>query len=243
MPESPRRNGLENRPGIGIDATGGSTVDPTKNVLDLVEAAVKRQDDLRSSFNEYFNTKVLHIQEIVNLRAIHQKEIRELDTARLEKVREVDQLSYRTETERAQTAIRALAEAGAAATETLRKTMEERASLLATQQDVKFAESNKRISALELGQSEGKGKQAVSDPALEALAIEVRRLASSRDEIAGKATVADPMVAIMREELKALRTEMSTKTGFDAGKAAAIAAVGLAGGGGAAALIMQLMKH
>jgi hypothetical protein len=35
--------------GIPVDAHGGPTVDPTKNVLDLVDAANKRQDDLRGS--------------------------------------------------------------------------------------------------------------------------------------------------------------------------------------------------
>ncbi len=35
------------RPGIGVDARGGQVIDPTKNVLDLVEAAIRRQDDLR----------------------------------------------------------------------------------------------------------------------------------------------------------------------------------------------------
>ena len=36
------------RPGIPVDVFGGSTIDPTKNVLDLVNAAVQRQDDLRT---------------------------------------------------------------------------------------------------------------------------------------------------------------------------------------------------
>jgi hypothetical protein len=34
-------------PGIPVDSRGGPTIDPTKNVLDLVAAAIKRQDDLR----------------------------------------------------------------------------------------------------------------------------------------------------------------------------------------------------
>jgi hypothetical protein len=36
------------RPGIPVDSSGGPTIDPTKNVLDLVDASVKRQDDLRA---------------------------------------------------------------------------------------------------------------------------------------------------------------------------------------------------
>ena len=35
-------------PGPGVDSTGQTVVDPTKNVLDLVRAESRRQDDLRS---------------------------------------------------------------------------------------------------------------------------------------------------------------------------------------------------
>jgi hypothetical protein len=37
-------------PGIGVDSHGGGVVDPTKNVLDLVLAAVKRLDDLAAEW-------------------------------------------------------------------------------------------------------------------------------------------------------------------------------------------------
>ncbi len=42
-------------PGIPVDAHGGVTVDPTKNVLDLVTAAIRRQDDLREAENRLQN--------------------------------------------------------------------------------------------------------------------------------------------------------------------------------------------
>jgi hypothetical protein len=45
----PTQSGGPTRGGIPIDAFGGPTVDPTKNVLDLVEAANRRQDDLRQA--------------------------------------------------------------------------------------------------------------------------------------------------------------------------------------------------
>jgi hypothetical protein len=201
--------------GLGVDASGGAVVDPTANVIALVEARADAAASLREADLKFADSQAEHLKEIGELRAVHAKEIRELDTIRLEKVREVDQLSYRTETERAQTAIRALADSQAQATETLRKTMEGNAALLASQQDVKFAESNKRISALELALSEGKGKQTVADPAMERLAGVVEKLAAANN----------------------------TRTGFDAGRAAAIAGAGVLGGGGIAALVMQLMRH
>jgi hypothetical protein len=41
-----------------IDASGNPVVDPTKNVLDLVAAAIQRQDDLRLSENRTIENKI-----------------------------------------------------------------------------------------------------------------------------------------------------------------------------------------
>jgi len=46
------------RPGIGIDSFGGQVIDPTKNVLDLVQAAIQRQDDLRAAETRRVNEKI-----------------------------------------------------------------------------------------------------------------------------------------------------------------------------------------
>jgi len=45
----------ESRPGIGVDAEGGGVIDPTKNVLDLVLAAVTRLNDLRAADTRHFD--------------------------------------------------------------------------------------------------------------------------------------------------------------------------------------------
>ena len=44
--------------GIPVDAFGGPTVDPTRNVLDLVDAAVRRQDDLRQANATHIEEKL-----------------------------------------------------------------------------------------------------------------------------------------------------------------------------------------
>lgn len=41
--------------GEGIDRYGNPVIDPTKNVLDLVQAAIKRQDDLREAEAKFQN--------------------------------------------------------------------------------------------------------------------------------------------------------------------------------------------
>ncbi len=47
--------GLRSAIGIPVDASGGPTIDPTKNVLDLVRAESKYQDAMRDAFNTYQN--------------------------------------------------------------------------------------------------------------------------------------------------------------------------------------------
>lgn len=56
MPE--RSSSPERRRGIGIDSFGGQVIDPTKNVLDLVQAAIQRQDDLRAAETRRVNEKI-----------------------------------------------------------------------------------------------------------------------------------------------------------------------------------------
>jgi hypothetical protein len=69
--------------GAGVDASGNPVLDPTKNVLDLVDAAINRQDDLRE-------LTAAHVKEIVALRAEYDKELREAETNRIDAIRQVD---------------------------------------------------------------------------------------------------------------------------------------------------------
>jgi len=49
---------IPGRAGLPIDIHGGPTIDPTKNVLDLVRAEAKRQDDLRESIVHRIDTSL-----------------------------------------------------------------------------------------------------------------------------------------------------------------------------------------
>ena len=66
----------EGRPGIGIDKFGNQVVDPTKNVLDLVLAAVKRLDDLNDAM-----TKRADDLRVANTR--YQDALRDAETRRI----------------------------------------------------------------------------------------------------------------------------------------------------------------
>jgi hypothetical protein len=69
--------------GEGVDASGGPVIDPTKNVLDLVAAAIARQDDLRAMESD-------HLREVMKMRADYDQRLREAETARIDAIRAVD---------------------------------------------------------------------------------------------------------------------------------------------------------
>ena len=69
--------------GLGVDAFGGPVIDPTANVLALVDAAVQRQDDLRAAEKD-------HVREIISLNAEHAKDLREAESKRIDAIRAVD---------------------------------------------------------------------------------------------------------------------------------------------------------
>lgn len=66
-----------------FDGDGKPIIDPTKNVLDLVTAAMKRQDDLRDLADS-------HVKEIADLRASYEEQLRRAETARIDAIRAVD---------------------------------------------------------------------------------------------------------------------------------------------------------
>ena len=190
--------------GIGVDSKGGAVIDPTTNVLALVESAIKRQDDLRVSNEKYLEAEARHLKDMAVLRADYDRLLRENERARQEKVREVDVLGARTEADRAQAAIKALAETSSTTAETLRKTVETTALSQANQLDLKFAESNKRIAAIEQALSEGRGKQTISDPMTAELTTEIKHLRELQSEGAGRGEGMDKLFGYVMTLIGAL---------------------------------------
>jgi hypothetical protein len=148
------------QPGIGVDAQGGAVIDPTKNVLNLVEREIKRLDDMSDLRAQLVDEKIMRMDQVATLRAEHAKEIRESESNRLNAIRQEDVLNASTAAERAGEAIRTLATQTAANQEANRNAVTASASALASQLTSLFAESNKRLSAVELALSAGAGKGA-----------------------------------------------------------------------------------
>lgn len=146
-PKTPRQ-----MPGIAVDAQGGAVVDPTANVLDLVEAAVRRQDDLRSAAEKLYDAEVRHLNHMAELRAEFSKELRELESKRVDANRQVDVLAAKTEAAGVLAAVQTLAATTASTAETLRNTLASTLSAV-----------NERIASLEKSSYTGAGKGAGED--------------------------------------------------------------------------------
>ncbi len=113
--------------GIPVDKYGGATIDPTKNVLDLVEAAIRRVDDLRMAetrrIDEIIAAEVLraaqlrtedskrtedmaelraaHSTEILRLTTSHSKELMEAEAKRIDAIRIIDVAAVSTANDKA----------------------------------------------------------------------------------------------------------------------------------------------
>ncbi len=70
-------------PGPGVDARGVPVVDPSANVIALNDAAIKRQDDLRTM-------EARHVRELMNSRFGYAKELSRAESARIDAIHQAD---------------------------------------------------------------------------------------------------------------------------------------------------------
>lgn len=172
--------------GLTVDATGAPAIDPTENVLALVDAAQERSEAIRVLTAEVADAKLSRIEALVALRAEHAKEIRQLESDRLDKIRMVDVLAANTAAERAQVAIQTLATTTTANADTLRSMVSATAAAIASQTAITNAALTERIASLEKSSYTGAGKQALADPMLTELIMEMRSLRHTQVGGAGK---------------------------------------------------------
>jgi hypothetical protein len=104
------------------------------------------------------------------------------ETDRLNAIRQVDVLAVSTTAASSLAAIQRLAETSATNADNLRTTMTQTAATLAQQSAAAFAAMTERIAALEKSMYEGAGKSKVSDPAMEALLLQVKQLTGTKSE-------------------------------------------------------------
>jgi hypothetical protein len=180
-----------------VDAWGGPVIDPTKNVLDLVKAAVERIDDMAALRGELHAAEIGHQDEMSKLRAVHeatvgkmreeyQEKISHAEAGRLDSIRQVDREEVAKTAVAANQAITVLAKQTTDLATTLDKKVTDTATAAEQRNSAVNTDFNKRIAALELSSSEGKGKQGVFDPQMEKLTTLVEVLARNQATGTGK---------------------------------------------------------
>lgn len=185
-----------NTNGHAVDAGGNTVADPSQNVGALVIAEGRRQDDLRCAeqrrqddlrlaAKELAGVNTLHAQEIALLRDKHSADMAAKESGRVDSLRQGDREENTRAATAAQANIASLALTTAQLADTLRNQVASTAAAAEARQVSYSGDVGKRLTAVELSLSEGKGKQQVSDPAMERLAVLVEKLASAQQTGAG----------------------------------------------------------
>lgn len=184
-----------------------AAADPTNNVTAMVgvekehakELRIlerRRTDDLQAKDREISDIQHKHQESILciksanedrisGLREGYQEKIQHAESGRLDSIRQVDREEVAKTAVAANTAITVLANRTAELALTLDKKVSDTAAAAEARGSTQYSDTNKRLSALELSSSEGKGKQTVSDPQMEKLTEVVAALA--RSQVAGTA--------------------------------------------------------
>lgn len=115
------------RAGLPVDSSGSLAIDPTANVIALVELHAKHNDEMRELQNTLTMAEIRHAEEIGKLRSEHSKEM----------------------TARSDTALKALADVTTATAETLRLTLANTERNLATKTASDMSVVTDRLFALE----------------------------------------------------------------------------------------------
>ncbi len=188
---------VEKRKGLAVDSEGNPVIDPTENVLALVVAAVKRQDDLRVAAEKFMEAELTHVRLTEALRAEHSRELNDKESNRLDAIRQVDVQNGNAAAAAAADAIRVLAATTAANAEKLRtdlnataatmaKQTADVAATMAAQQAGTVAGITERIAALEKSSYEGIGKGRVADPMMAEFMADMKSMLRAQSQTVGK---------------------------------------------------------
>jgi len=175
---------------LGVDSSGNPVFDPSANVLSLVEAAVRRLDDVNQAEqkrnDQLREAESRRVDEQLSLRAEYESKLQIAEAKRIDAIRAVDVNAVAVASQRASDQATVLAAQVAQSAEALRGLVATTAANAAASQAQMVNTLSSRLTALEQAQYEGKGKSTIADPALIALVEQVKALAVSRDQTTGK---------------------------------------------------------
>jgi hypothetical protein len=189
MPVNRRKIRLDRQsgaPGLGIDAYGGQVIDPTKNVSELVDAAILRIDDMAVLRGQVVDEQVrrmydnqVWLEKFSLLRAQHNQEVRKMESDRVDKIRSVDVANAANTATQLLSAVTNLATTNQNIAETLRNQVATTAAATQTAFERVINPLQERVTSLEKSTNIGAGRAGVSDPAMTELIAEVKGLAKS----------------------------------------------------------------
>jgi hypothetical protein len=96
-------------PGAAVDAQGRPVLDPTKNVLDLVEAAITRLDDLNEAYRNRYEMEFRNLVDRMDRETRYTSELRKAEAERINAIRSVDVQALQQATSAAEIRATALA--------------------------------------------------------------------------------------------------------------------------------------
>lgn len=213
--DSHRRENDTGQPGIAVDASGGTVVDPTKNVLDTVRSESRYQNDMRDSLERLLNAKVDGVRELTKVVSdnviSYQNAQRDAETRRIDELAETRQEFQNT--------IRDM----------LAESVRTTSTLVSTQLVQIQATFDTRVSKLEAGAFTQAGKSSVADPqiadAMARIPISIAQLATATAETMAKMVATNneaqekatrQNAEALSELTKSLRTVERTEAGSTA---------------------------
>ena len=165
----------EQPPGPAVDSAGRTVIDPTKNVDALVEAAVKRLDDLRTMENtwrdrsdailaehahELRRAEAGRLDERLELRASYDEKLRDVESHRLDAIRAVDIAASQQAAKDAEIRASALAKQVSDSAEAMRNQVAAAATAAATSLGAALVPIQERLAELTRLQYEQQGQKA-----------------------------------------------------------------------------------
>jgi len=204
---SPARSRSRADPGTGggfaVDSYGERAYDPSPNVLQLTEAAIRRVDDmadLRARMaDEQFKrieAGLGHTKDFADLRAAHNTEIRRMESDRVDKIRSVDVANAAATAAQLLSAVTTLATTAQATAETLRNQVAATAAAVASQTERVVNPIIERLALLEKSSNFGQGRAELANPALQDLVAEMKKISAGAEKSTGKTEGASDTVKL-----------------------------------------------
>lgn len=170
---------------------GSGPIDPTKNVLDLVEAAIRRQDDLRAAeakLQEARQSSEAKLNATIREADAHRlADLRDADVRRLNELREAETRRVNELATQKQIFDLELARV-------IRAGLDASTLLLATQLKEVKTDASDRMAKLEQFANEQRGRASATDPGYAKALEEIKALTASRTDLAGRSSGIEALI-------------------------------------------------